>query len=178
MAEDISNEIAKLIITSAGIETERSTRGALKAAVPGARIRRTGFKNIFSLEAAGDVCELAKLVCRECSHWIGHATAVLEEVESRFEPIKEAAVRIAREQIGPEENFCFRVHKRGAHYLERDTSTIEREIGGAIWTTLEEEQGAKPSVKLKNPDAAVVAEVLGPITAVGISRRAWREHAA
>jgi tRNA(Ser,Leu) C12 N-acetylase TAN1 len=178
MAEDVGDEKAKLIITGGGIETERRTRAALKAAVPGARIRKTGFKNIFSFEAAGEVCELAKLVCRECSQWIGHATAVLEEVESRFEPIKEAAVRIAREQIGPEENFCFRIHKRGAHYLERDTSTIEQEIGGAIGTTLEEKYGAKPSVNLKNPDVTVVAEVLGPITAVGISRRAWREHAA
>ena len=178
MAEDIRNEIAKLIVTSAGLETARRTRSALKAAVPSARIRRTSFKGIFSLEAAGDVFELAKLICRECSRRIGHATAVLEEVQSRFEPIKEAAVRIGREQIGPEENFCFRLHKRGAHYLKRDTSTIEQEIGGAIWTTLEEKHGAKPSVKLKNPDVAVVAEVLGSITAVGISRRGWREQLA
>lgn len=177
MVKDIGNGMAKLIITSAGFETERRTRAALKAAVPVARIRRTGFKNIFSLEAAGDVCELARLVCRTCSQWIGHATAILEEVESKFEPIQEAAERIARKQIGPEENFCFRLHKRGAHYLEKDTSTIEREIGGAIWTTLEE-HGATPRVKLKNPDVAVVAEVLGPITAVGISRRAWREQPA
>jgi tRNA(Ser,Leu) C12 N-acetylase TAN1 len=99
-------------------------------------------------------------------------------VESRFDPIKEAAVRIGREQISPAESFCFRIHKRGAHYLEHDTLTIEHEIGGAIWIALEEKYGTKPNVKLKNPDVAVVAEVLGPITAVGISRSAWREQLA
>jgi tRNA(Ser,Leu) C12 N-acetylase TAN1 len=176
MAEDIRNKIAKLIVTSVGLEPARHTRFALKATVPTARIRRTGLKGIFSLEAEGDVFELAKLLFRECPQRIGHATAVLAEVESRFEPIKEAAVRIGREQIDPEESFCFRIHKRGAHYLEQDTLTIEQEIGGAIWTALEEKYGAKPRVKLKNPDIAIVAEVLGPLTAVGISRTAWREQ--
>jgi tRNA(Ser,Leu) C12 N-acetylase TAN1 len=178
MAEDIRNEIAKLIVTSAGLETSRHTRSALKAAIPTARIRRTGLKGIFSLEAEGDVFELAKLICRDCQQRIGHVTAVLAEVESRFDPIKETAVRIGREQIGPEESFCFRLHKRGAHYLEQDTLTIEQEIGGDIWTALEEKHGAQPSVKLKNPDVAIVAEVLGPLTAVGVFRRAWREHLA
>jgi tRNA(Ser,Leu) C12 N-acetylase TAN1 len=128
------------------------------------------------LETEGDVFELAKLIFRECSQPIGHATAVLAEVESRLDPIKEAAVRIGREEIGRGESFCFRLHKRGTHYLEQDTATIEREIGGAIWTALEEKYGTKPSVKLKNSDVAIMAEVLGPITAVGIFRKAWREQ--
>jgi tRNA(Ser,Leu) C12 N-acetylase TAN1 len=178
MAEDIRHEIAKLIVTSAGLETARDTRFALKTAIPTARVRRTGLKGIFSLEAEGNVLDIAKLICRECSQRIGHLTAVLAEVESRFEPIKEAAVRIGREQIGPEESFSFRLHKRGAHFLEQDTLTLEQEIGGAIWTALEEKHGAKPKVRLKNPDVSVVAEVLGSITAVGISRRAWREQVA
>jgi tRNA(Ser,Leu) C12 N-acetylase TAN1 len=101
---------------------------------------------------------------------------VLAEVESRFEPIKQAAVRIGREHVGSEESFSFRLHKRGAHFLERDTLTLEQEIGGAVWTALEEKHGVKPKVRLKNPDLAIVAEVLGPITAVGIYRRAWREQ--
>jgi tRNA(Ser,Leu) C12 N-acetylase TAN1 len=176
MAEDTRPEIAKLIVTSAGLERARDTRFALKTSIPTARVRRTGLKGIFSLEAEGDVIELAKLICRECWQHIGHATAVLVEVESRFEPIKEAALRVGREQIGKEESFCFRIHKRGAHFLEHDTLTIEQEIGGAIWIALEEKHGAKPIVRLKNPDIAVVAEVLGPITAVGISRKAWREQ--
>jgi len=130
------------------------------------------------LEAEGDVFELAKLICRQCSRLIGHVTAVLAEVESRFDPIKEVAVRIGREQIGAEESFCFRLHTRGAHYLEQDTMIVEREIGGAIWTALQEKHGAKPRVRLKNPDVTIVAEVLGPITAVGISRMAWHESLA
>jgi 23S rRNA G2445 N2-methylase RlmL len=56
--------------------------------------------------------------------------------------------------------------------------TLEREIGGAIWTALEEKHGAKPIVKLKNPDVTIVAELLEPITAVGISRRTRREQLA
>jgi tRNA(Ser,Leu) C12 N-acetylase TAN1 len=175
MSKDTPQETAKLIITSSGMERARYTRGALKAAVPTGRVRKTGLKGIFCLEAEGDVIELAKLLWRECRQYIGHATAVLEEVESRLEPIKEAAVRAGREQIGKEESFCFRIHKRGAHFLEQDTLTIEQEIGSAIWIALEEKHGGKPRVNLKNPDVAIVAEVLGPITAVGISRKVWRE---
>lgn len=178
MAKDMAQQTAKLIVTSSGMERARYTRSALKAAVPAGSVRRTGLKGIFSLEAEGDANELARLLHRECRQHIGHATAVLEEVESRLEPIKEAAVRAGREQIGKEESFCFRIHKRGAHFLERDTLTIEQEIGSAIWMALQEKHAAKPKVNLKNPDIAIVAEVLGPITAVGILRRAWREQAS
>jgi tRNA(Ser,Leu) C12 N-acetylase TAN1 len=177
MAEDIQHAIAKLIVTTTGLETARDTRFALRRALPMGRVRRTGLKGIFFLEAEGSVLEIAQLVCRECSERIGHLTAVLAEVESRFEPIKEAAVRIGREQIGPDDNFSFRLHKRGAHFLEQDTVTLEQEIGGAIWIALEEKYRFKPKVRLKNPDISVVAEVLGPITAIGIYRRAWREQA-
>ena len=171
-------ETAQLIVTSAGLGRPRDTRFSLRAALPGAQIRKTGLRGIFSLAAEGDAFELAKLIWRECSQRVGHTTAVLAEVESRFEPIKEAAVRIGREQIGAAESFCFRIHKRGAHFLEQDTLTIEQEIGGAIWTVLEEKHGAKPRVRLKDPDAIIVAEVLGPTTAVGIFRKLWREQLA
>jgi tRNA(Ser,Leu) C12 N-acetylase TAN1 len=66
-------------------------------------------------------------------------------------------------------------HKRGAHGLERDTSILEEEIGGAIWSALEGKYNKKPKVNLKNPDVTVIAEILGPTAAIGISRRAWRE---
>ena len=150
----------------------------MKAAVPTGGIRKTGLKGIFCLEAEGDVIEIANLIHLERRQHIGHATAVLEEVESRLEPIKDAAVRAGREQIGKEESFCFRIHKRGAHFLEHDTLTIEQEIGGAIWLALQDKHAGKPRVNLKNPDVAIVAEVLGPITAVGICRRVWREQVA
>jgi tRNA(Ser,Leu) C12 N-acetylase TAN1 len=176
MAKDMRQETAKLILTSSGLQRARYTSSALKAAVPTGSVRRTGLKGVFSLEAGGDVIELAKLIYRECGQHIGHATAVLEEVESRLEPIKEAAVRAGRERIGKEDSFCFRLHKRGSHFLEHNTMSIEQEIGSAIWLALEEKHGGKPRVNLKNPDVAVVAEVLGSITAVGILRRAWREQ--
>jgi tRNA(Ser,Leu) C12 N-acetylase TAN1 len=176
MAEDTQRQVAKLIVTSTGREPTRATWFALKTSIPTGRIRTTGFKGIFSLEAEADAIELAELVYRECPQHIGHATAVVEEVESRFEPIQAAAVRVGREQIDKEESFCFRIHKRGAHYLEQDTLTLEQEIGSAIWKVLEEKHGARPLVRMKNPDIVIVAEVLGPMTAVGISRRSWREQ--
>jgi len=176
MPGDIKPKIAKLIVTSAGLELARRTRSALRKAVPGARIRRGGFKGVFTLEAENpDPFGLAELVWRECGGWIGHVTVVLLEVESRLEAIRDAAISIGREQVGAEESFSFRLHKRGAHLLECDTLTLEREIGGAIWTALKEQHGVEPRVRLKNPDIAVVAEVLGPLAAVGVSRRAWNE---
>lgn len=175
MSEEFRQEIVKLIVTSRGLEPVRHLRFALRAAIPGARVRSAGFRGILALEAEGAIFEIAKLVCRECSESIGHVTAVLATVESREEPIKDAAVRIGGEQIGPDESFCFRLHKRGAHGLEHDTLKIEQEIGGVIWTALEGKYKKRPKVSLKNPDITVIAEILGPIAAVGISRRAWRE---
>jgi tRNA(Ser,Leu) C12 N-acetylase TAN1 len=176
MPQDLQHELVKLIITSRGLEPARHLRFALRAAIPGARVRSAGFRGIFALEAGGDVCELAKVVCRECSKRIGHVTAVLETVESREDAIKEAAARIGAAQIGSEESFCFRLRKRGAHGLEQDTSKLEREIGGAIWSELEAKFEKRPKVSLKNPDITVIAEILGPIAAIGISRRAWRDE--
>jgi hypothetical protein len=54
--------------------------------------------------------------------------------------------------------------------------TLEQQIGGAIWTALEEKYRMKPTVRLKNADVTVVAEVLGPLTAVGICRRDWGQE--
>jgi tRNA(Ser,Leu) C12 N-acetylase TAN1 len=175
MVEELQHEIVKLIVTNRGLEPARYLRFALRAAIPGARVRGTGFRGIFAVEAGGDASELAKLICRECSEKIGHVTAVLATVESTEETIKGAAARIGAAQIGPEESFCFRLHKRGAHGLAQDTSKLEPEIGGAIWTALEAKYNRKPKVNLRNPDITVIAEILGPIAAVGISRRAWRE---
>jgi tRNA(Ser,Leu) C12 N-acetylase TAN1 len=174
MSEELQQEIGKLIVTSRGLEPPRYVRFALRTAVPGGRVRSTGFRGIFALEAAGNASELAQLVCRECSHSIGHVTAVLATVESRDQPVKEAAVQIGGEQIAAEESFCFRLHKRGDHGLEQDTLKLEQEIGGAIWTALAEKYKKKPKVSLKNPDIKIIAEILGPIAAVGISRKAWR----
>jgi tRNA(Ser,Leu) C12 N-acetylase TAN1 len=175
MVGELQRDIVKLIVTSRGLEPARYLRFALKRALPGGRVRGTGFRGIFVVEAAGDASELAKVVCRECSEKIGHVTTVLATVESKEEPIKDAAAKMDAEHIGPEESFCFRLHKRGAHGLVHDTSKLEPEIGGAIWTALEAKYNRKPKVSLKNPIVTVIAEILGPIAAVGISRRDWRE---
>lgn len=175
MPEELQQEIVKFIVTSRGVEPVRYLRFALRAAIPGARVYGTGFRGVRALEAGGEISELAKLIWRECSENVGHLTAVLATVESREEPIKEAAARIGAAQIGPEESFCFRLHKRGAHSLKQDASKLEQEIGGAIWTALERKYHKTPKVSLKNPDVTVTAEILGPMAAVGISRRAWRE---
>ena len=175
MAEELEQQVGKLVITSRGLEPARNLRFALRTAVPGARVRSAGIRGILTLEAAGEVSQLAGLVYDECSERIGHVTAIMSTVESSEEPIKEAAVQIGLAQIGPEETFSFRLHKRGAHGLERDTSTLEREIGGAIWTALKAKYDREPKVNLKVPDIAIVAEILGSTAAVGISRKAWRE---
>ena len=178
MAKDMRQETAKLIVTSAGLERARHTRRALKAVVPAGNVKRTGFKDIFALEAEGDVLSLRNSYAGNVRNGSGTLPRFWQRwragsIRSRRPRYVSAASRSALEK-----SFCFRLHKRGAHYLEQDTLTIEQEIGGDIWTALEEKHGAQPSVKLKNPDVAIVAEVLGPLTAVGVFRRAWREHLA
>jgi tRNA(Ser,Leu) C12 N-acetylase TAN1 len=100
---------------------------------------------------------------------------VLAIVKSDEKLIRDTAARIGAAQIGSQESFCFRVHKRGLHGLEKDSATLEAEIGGAIWTALEKKFNAKPKVRLKNPDVTVTAEILGPVAAVGITCKSWRE---
>jgi len=176
MAEAVQHGSLKLIVTNRGLEPVRYLRFALRRAVPGARVRGTGFRGILSLEAEGDPTQVAKLIYEECSQNIGHLTAVLATVESIEESIRDAAVQIGAAQIGSEESFSFRLNKRGTHGLKKDTSTLEREIGGAIWIALEGKYQKRPKVNLKNPDITVTAEILGPIVAIGISRREWREE--
>ena len=173
MVGSLQAEAIKLIVTNRGSEPVRRLRFALRTAIPGSRVRSIGFRGVFALEAAGEALELAELVCRQCSEKIGHVTAVLAVVESREEPIKDAATRIGAAQIGSRESFCFRLHKRGAHGLEQNTSKLEQEIGGAIWTALQAKYGEKPKVSLKNPDITITAEILGSVAAVGISREVW-----
>jgi len=172
-----SYRTAKLIVTSRELYATRQTIASLRAAVSGARIRGAGFRGIFILEAEGDALELAKKVNQECFLNIGRATAVLAEVQSTLDAIKEAAVKVGAEHIGGDEKFCFRLHKRGSHWLEQDTPKLEHEIGGAIWVALQKKYGKKPNVDLEDPDVTVVAEVLGPNSAIGIIRKAWREGA-
>lgn len=173
MESDLSQRVGKLIVTSRAPFTARKTRAALRKAVFPARITRPGFRSIFVVEAEGDPLELAKQVYRNCFDLIGHATAVFAQVESKIESIKEAAVKIGIEQIGPKESFSFRLLKRGVHHLQEDTPKVEYEIGGAINAALEMKRGEKPLVNLSDPDVTVNAEVLGPVTFLGILRKDW-----
>jgi tRNA(Ser,Leu) C12 N-acetylase TAN1 len=163
--------MAKLIVTSRGFEEVRQMIAAVRRALPEAHIRRTGFRGVVELEAKGRSLELACKLAQECPLDIGRVVAVLAEVQSTFEAIKETAVKIGAEHIREDEKFCFRLHKRGAHWLELETPKLEYEIGGAIWVALKQKFGREPRVDLKNPDVTVVAEVLGPNTAVGILRK-------
>jgi tRNA(Ser,Leu) C12 N-acetylase TAN1 len=173
ISERSNQKIAKLMVTSREIYARRPTIASLKLALPGARIRSAGFRAIFIIEVGGDALELAKKVIQECSSRIGRTIPVLAEVKSTPNAVKEGAVNVGVEHIGRDEKFCFRIHKRGAHQLDLDTPELEREIGGAIWTALEGKYRKKPAVDLDDPDVTVVAEVLGPNTAIGIVRTAW-----
>jgi len=164
----------KLVVTSRAPFTARKTRAALRRAVFPGRITRSGFRSVFVVEAEGEPLELAREVYRECGHLIGRATAVLAEVESKPEPIKRAAVEIGTEVIGPKESFCFRLFKRGLHSLQEDTPKIEYEIGGAINAAVELKTGQKPLVSLSDPAITINAEVLGPITFVGVFKKDWQ----
>jgi tRNA(Ser,Leu) C12 N-acetylase TAN1 len=166
----------KLIITSKDFYTERKTISALKRLIPDARVRPIGFRAIFAVEAEGDLHELASRIMRDCSRFIGHVTAIMDEVESRANLIKETALKVGAEQIGQDESFAFRLNKRGSHWLDDETPKLERDIGGSIWEVLREKYGKEPKVNLTSPDVAVIAEVLGSNTAIGISRKNWRGH--
>jgi tRNA(Ser,Leu) C12 N-acetylase TAN1 len=166
--------IVKLIVTGRWPHVARQIKSELRKAIPGAHIRSAGFRSVFILEAAGDVLELAQRINRDCAEDIGHATPALAEVESKPGAIKDAAVKIGTTLIGQEESLCFRIIKRGPHGLEKDTPKLEDEIGRAISEALQLKNGKKPMVDLDEPDVTVVAEVLGPVTMVGVLRRDWR----
>lgn len=70
--------------------------------------------------------------------------------------------------------LCFRLHKRGSHWLQSDTRTIERDIGGAIADAFATATAGQLRVNLEDPDVKIVAEVLGPLTCIGVDRRDWR----
>lgn len=165
---------AKLIVTGGRTESLRQCKRLLRDVFPGARVRSAGFRFVFVIEAADDPLMLAADVEHQAHSFIGHITPVLSKTETNVDAVSEAAVRIGREYIDADESFCFRIHKRGSHGLAADTPTLEYEIGSAIWKALEQKYRKKPLVDLEDPDVAVVAEVLGPSTAIGISKRAWK----
>jgi len=165
---------ATILVTSRSLYTTRRALRALKRNVPDAFIHRTAFTGIFLVEAEGDPLELASRISQQCAREIGRAVAVVGRVPSKAAEIREAAARAGAAAIGRSEAFSFRLHKRGAHELAQDTPALEHEIGGAIWTALARSDGEKPSVRLRDPDVTILAEVLGPETLIGVWKRAWQ----
>jgi len=170
---DASEPTVMLVVTGPGTYTGRRPRPVLKKAIPSARVKRTPFPSVFILETEGNAERIAEAVVEKCSDAIGHVTVVSAEVESELEAIKAAAVKIAAEHIESGQKFCFRLHKRGAHSLAADTFEIERQVGAAMWEALQQIHGVPPIVDLEEPDITVSAEVLGPRTAMGFSRKGW-----
>jgi len=169
-----TDPIHKLVVTGRAPFPALRTRAALRKTLFPARITRPGFRFVFVVEADVEATDLAQEIYRECPLLIGRATAVLAEVESTPDSIKEAAVKIATEQIKEKESYCFRLFKRGLHGLQENTPTIESKIGGAINAALQLKYGVKPIVNLSAPDVSINAEVLGPTTLVGILRKEWQ----
>jgi tRNA(Ser,Leu) C12 N-acetylase TAN1 len=165
---------AKVIVTGRNALEQRRTRRALRRAVAGSLVRSAGFTCVDIVEAPGNPLEIAERLTRECGDRIGHATAVIVEVVSEPDRVREGAVRVGLDHVGPDESFCFRLRKRGTHLLEAPTPQIEVEIGTALWKALEERDGTRPGVDLRDPDVLVIAEVLGPTTAIGLVRKAWK----
>ena len=177
--EALHGEEVRLLVTARGFGTVRDARRALRDAVPGARILGTEFVGILVVEARGDAHSIvARVADAAGAGGIGRVMLVLADVESEREPIEAAAVALGRDRIRPGESFCFRLHKRGSHGLAETSLTLEREIGGAIWTALRERDVEDPRVDLASPDVTLAAEVLGPRTLLCLRRRAWLHEAA
>ncbi len=166
----------QLIVTGGKAESSRQCKQLLQKVFSHARVRNAGFRFVFVIESAGNPLALAANVEYQHRDFIGHITPVLASIDTTTEAISETAVKIAIQHIGADETFCFRIHKRGSYGLLEDTPTLECKIGGAIWRAIEQKYGRKPSVDLEDPDITVVAEVLGPRTALGISRKTWKQQ--
>jgi tRNA(Ser,Leu) C12 N-acetylase TAN1 len=175
MPSSFSTATPKLVVTSRGPRAWRDCRSLVRRVLPEAGLRSTGFLSVFAVDAPGDPLELARAINREWRNSIGHTTAVLAEVESRQDAITEAAIGIARDHFARGESFRFRLLKRGAHWLIGHTPQLESDIGGRILEALKELHGVPPRVDLSSPDITIVAEVLGPLTEVGIIRKDWRQ---
>jgi tRNA(Ser,Leu) C12 N-acetylase TAN1 len=164
--------MGKLIVTAKDLYGEGNLKSALQDL--GLKAVSTGFRAVVSVETDKNIFEVAKEISQKYHYDIGRVVAVVEEVESEEGIIKERAVFHAVQNIKEEESFCFRVHKRGAHGIEKPTPEFEYDAGGAIYEELEKKYSKKPKVDLKNPDIAIVAEVLGNKTMIGVWRKEWR----
>ncbi len=166
----------RLLVTCRNPRRFRRAQVALERTLPHARVSGAGYQGVVLVESAEDAEEMAALVTRECVDAIGRATAVVTEVPSEPCPLLEAAVRIAVARVGTDDSFAFRIHKRRPHGYQRGSHDIEREVGAAIEAALERRHGHTPRVDLTDPDVTIGAEVLGPVTLLGVVRKTWRNE--
>jgi tRNA(Ser,Leu) C12 N-acetylase TAN1 len=167
--------MGEAVVTCRSLYGEFQTFISLRRLTEGIKVTRTPFRAVLRVrhDEMGSM-ELAEKLLRECFSDIGRAVPVLEKAQSNLEEIREAAIKVALEHIGEGESFCFRLHKRGAHSLEKPTPKLEYEIGGAVHDALTEKSKTKPKVDLSRPEVTVVGEVLGKESIIGILRREWQ----
>ncbi len=166
----LEKPMGRVLVTARDLTLERKTRWELLRQFPRARVRRSPFKGVLFLEAEGDPLLMADRIREACPDSIGRVTPLLVESESTLEAVRQSAVEVGLSQVRRNESFSFRVYKRGSHGLQSPTPDIEREIGTAILESLYRRDMLRPRVELACPDVVVVAEVLGPRTAIGIIR--------
>jgi tRNA(Ser,Leu) C12 N-acetylase TAN1 len=84
------------------------------------------------------------------------------------------AVRPLLDEIEKGETFCVVVERRGLKGFF-SSQEVAKEVGTFISEVLEERDGEKPKVNLKDPDKAVIFETLGRWCGVGIISKEMRE---
>jgi len=85
------------------------------------------------------------------------------------------AVNPLLERIWRADSFCVKVERRGLKGAF-SSQEIAKEVGTFISKALEERDGEKPKVNLRDPDKAVVFETLGKWCGVGIISREMRQR--
>ena len=159
-----------LIVTARSLRGGRRARRALHRALPGARVRGTGFTAVLAVDARGDPVALAATAADLSGHWLGRVVAVLAEVPSARAQLVDAVAGVAARQVRPGESLCVRRHKRGAHGVPAPPPGLEQAAADAAWQALARRDGTGPRADLVHPDVTIHAEVLGPRTLVGVAR--------
>jgi protein-L-isoaspartate(D-aspartate) O-methyltransferase len=162
-----------LVVTARNYDASRSLRRAIRRVFPSLLVRRTGFRNVFTVEGEGDPCTLAEQVSRQCEQALGRVVAVVTHVRSVRSELLSAVAQAASAHIRAGESFAVRIHKRGRHGYLDNTPVLERACGSAVWEALERQGEARPHVDLTCPDVTIEVEVLGPWSLVGVARRSW-----
>ncbi|MDI6847306.1 MAG: THUMP domain-containing protein [Candidatus Bathyarchaeia archaeon] len=137
---------------------------------------QTGFKDVVrgrveNLEAflqeleKGNIFTLSRVVPIEKSS-IFSSSRIVEEFCKAVEPLLE--------KIRKGESFSVIVERRGLKGAF-SSQEVARDVGTFISKVLEERDGEKPEVNLRDPDRAVIFETLGRWCGVGIISREMRE---